>query len=56
MAMAATTTIVQTSELVEAGAIDPEVVVTPGIYVNRTVVISQPVHESALIRQGSCYP
>ncbi len=56
MAMAATTTIVQTSELVEAGAIDPEVVVTPGIYVNRTVVISQPVHESALIRQGSRYP
>lgn len=38
MATAATTTVVQVSEVVEAGAIDPEVVVTPGIYVDRVVV------------------
>jgi 3-oxoadipate CoA-transferase alpha subunit len=37
MATAAGTTIVQVSEIVETGGIDPEVVVTPGIYVNRIV-------------------
>jgi 3-oxoadipate CoA-transferase alpha subunit len=39
MAAAATTTIVQVHELVEVGGIDPEVVVTPGIFVDRVVVI-----------------
>jgi 3-oxoadipate CoA-transferase alpha subunit len=39
MAAAATTTIVQVSEVVEVGGIDPEVVVTPGIYVDRVVVV-----------------
>ncbi len=39
MAAAATTTIVQVHEVVPTGAMDPEVVVTPGIYVNRVVVV-----------------
>jgi len=34
MAMAAETTIAEVSEVVEAGELDPECVVTPGIYVN----------------------
>lgn len=38
MATAAHTTIVQASEVVPAGDIDPEVVVTPGIFVDRVVV------------------
>jgi 3-oxoadipate CoA-transferase, alpha subunit len=38
MATAATTTVVQVDSLVEAGRIDPEVVVTPGIFVDRVVV------------------
>lgn len=38
MATAATRTVVQVSEVVEAGALDPEVVVTPGIYVDTVVV------------------
>jgi 3-oxoadipate CoA-transferase alpha subunit len=38
MATAATTTIVQVDRLVDAGRIDPETVVTPGIYVDRVVV------------------
>jgi 3-oxoadipate CoA-transferase alpha subunit len=38
MATAATTTVVQVDRLVEAGAIDPEAVVTPGIFVDRVVV------------------
>lgn len=37
MATAATTTIVQVSEIVLAGSLDPEAVVTPGIYVDRVV-------------------
>ena len=37
MATAATTSIVQVSRVVEVGALDPEVVVTPGIYVDRVV-------------------
>ena len=38
MATAATTVVAQVHEVVEIGAIDPEVVVTPGIYVDRVVV------------------
>jgi len=41
MATAATATVVQVSEVVETGAIDPEVVVTPGIFVDRVVLVSQ---------------
>lgn len=37
MAMAAKTTIVQVSQIVELGALDPECIVTPGIFVNRIV-------------------
>ncbi len=56
MAMAAKTTIVQSIEQVEAGAIDPESIVTPGIFVNRIVTVSDPAHESKLIADGRCYP
>jgi 3-oxoadipate CoA-transferase alpha subunit len=37
MAMAAKTTIAQVSEIVELGDLDPECIVTPGIFVNRIV-------------------
>jgi 3-oxoadipate CoA-transferase alpha subunit len=37
MAMAAKTTIVQTQHVVELGALDPEKVVTPGIFVDRVL-------------------
>jgi 3-oxoadipate CoA-transferase alpha subunit len=39
MATAATTVIAQVSKLVEVGALDPEHVVTPGIFVDRVVVV-----------------
>ncbi|WP_432505991.1 3-oxoacid CoA-transferase subunit A [Kineococcus arenarius] len=42
MATAATTTVVQVGELVPTGAIDPETVVTPGIFVDRVVVTGEP--------------
>ena len=40
MATAATTVVVQVREVVEIGDLDPEVVVTPGIYVDRVVEVS----------------
>jgi 3-oxoadipate CoA-transferase alpha subunit len=40
MAMAARTTIVQVSEIVELGTLDPECIITPGIFVNRLVQVA----------------
>jgi 3-oxoadipate CoA-transferase alpha subunit len=56
MCMAAKTTIVQARRIVEAGEIDPEHVVTPGIFVDRIVEVSEPLHESELITAGRRYP
>jgi len=56
MAMAATTTLVQTNELVELGDIDPEHVVTPGIFVNGIIEVSNPQQESNLVKEGVIYP
>jgi len=56
MCMAAKTTIVQTGKLVARGDLDPEHVVTPGIFVNRIVEVSDPVHEDTLIAEGRSYP
>lgn len=55
MCAAARTTIVQVTEVVEAGEIDPETVVTPGIFVNRIVQVRNPVRESELIATGVTY-
>ena len=43
MAAAARTTIVEAHEIVELGALDPEAVVTPGIFVQRVVQVHDPV-------------
>jgi 3-oxoadipate CoA-transferase alpha subunit len=56
MCMAAKTTIVQTKKLVGRGDINPEHVVTPGIFVNRVVEVPDPVHEDVLIAEGRTYP
>jgi 3-oxoadipate CoA-transferase alpha subunit len=56
MAMAGAITIVQASEMVAAGELDPEVIVTPGIFVKRVVVVPNPAHESALVAEGVTYP
>ena len=56
MAMAAKTTIVQVEEVVDAGALDPEAVITPGIFVQRVVQVAEPAHESRLIAAGVEYP
>ena len=56
MCMAARTTIVQARKVVPAGEIDPEHVITPGIFVNRVVEVADPVHEDVLIAAGRSYP
>ncbi|MAS03964.1 MAG: 3-oxoadipate CoA-transferase [Ahrensia sp.] len=56
MAMAAATTIAQASRIVPAGGIDPEHVVTPGIFVDRVVEIPEPKQEEALNREEAVYP
>jgi len=43
MATAAGTTIAEVDEVVEEGAIDPEAVVTPGVYVDRVVRCERPL-------------
>lgn len=56
MATAATTTIVQAASVVAPGEIDPETVVTPGIFVGRVVRVPDPAHESVLVAEGVSYP
>jgi 3-oxoadipate CoA-transferase alpha subunit len=56
MCTAAETTIVQVREMVELGGLDPECVVTPGIFVDRVVVVPEPEQESFLVREGRVYP
>ncbi len=56
MCMGANTTIVQSSQIVEPGTIDPETVVTPGIFVQRVVHVPNPAHESQLIAENRRYP
>ncbi|WP_163325316.1 3-oxoacid CoA-transferase subunit A [Draconibacterium mangrovi] len=55
MCMAAKTTIVQAKQVVELGTIDPEHVVTPGIFVHRVVEISNPADESKLVAENEKY-
>jgi len=47
MAAAATLTIAQVTHVVAVGALDPEAVVTPGIYVDRLVEIRSAGHQEA---------
>jgi 3-oxoadipate CoA-transferase alpha subunit len=56
MAMAGNVSIIQAEHIVSPGEIDPEVVITPGIFVNRVVEIQKPAVESELIAAGVTYP
>lgn len=56
MAMAADTTIVQTKQFVQAGELDPEVVITPGIFVDQIITVADPLLESKLVSAGEVYP
>ncbi len=56
MCMAARETIVQVSRIVPPGGIDPEHVVTPGIFVTSVVEVAAPQQEEVLNRAGAIYP
>lgn len=56
MCMAATVTVVQASHIVPPGDIDPEVIVTPGIFVQKIVHVAQPQQEEDLNRANASYP
>jgi 3-oxoadipate CoA-transferase alpha subunit len=56
MASAAAHTIAQVSQLVPAGEINPEHVITPGIFVDGIIEVPNPQQEEILNREGACYP
>ncbi len=56
MCMAAAVTIVQVRRFAELGGIDPETVVTPGIFVDRVVEVAHPMSERAAIEREERYP
>jgi 3-oxoadipate CoA-transferase alpha subunit len=56
MCMAARTAIVQVSKIVPLGGIDPEHVITPGIFVKKVIEVSEPQQEELLNRAGATYP
>ena len=56
MCTAAKKTIVQAKKIVEPGGIDPEIVVTPGIFVTRVVEVTNPEAESKLVAEDRRYP
>jgi 3-oxoadipate CoA-transferase alpha subunit len=55
MCMSANSTIVQAKHIVELGEINPESVVTPGIFVKKVVHILHPVSENKLISENFSY-
>jgi 3-oxoadipate CoA-transferase alpha subunit len=56
MCMAAARTIVQVSKIVNPGSIDPESVITPGIFVQGVVQVENPAQEEVLNRAKAVYP
>lgn len=55
MCTAAKTTIVQAQKIVQPGDLEPECIVTPGIFVKRIVEVSNPEFESKLVAEGRRY-
>lgn len=55
MCMAAAKTIVQVGRIVAPGDIDPEQVITPGIFVDQLVEVADAKQEEDLIRAGVAY-
>ena len=56
MCTAAKTAIVQCRQVLDPGGIDPEAVVTPGIFVQRVVEVQHPADESLLVAEERRYP
>ena len=56
MCTASKIAIVQAKQIVEPGKIDPEAVVTPGIFVEKVVEVVNPADESLLVEKELTYP
>jgi len=56
MCTAANTTIVQAHKIVEVGELNPEMIVTPNVFVDWVVEVTEPQIESQMIAQGVSYP
>jgi 3-oxoadipate CoA-transferase alpha subunit len=56
MCTAADTSIIQSKYIVEVGELDPECIVTPGIFVNRVINVPNPANESKLVAENRRYP
>ncbi len=56
MCTAANVSIVQAKSIVDPGQIDPEVVITPGIYVKHILEVNNPAAESELVASELKYP
>jgi 3-oxoadipate CoA-transferase alpha subunit len=56
MCTAARVAIAQVRDFVEDDGLDPEAIVTPGIFVQRVVPVDAPAYESRLIAAGASYP
>ena len=52
---AAKTTIVQSKSIVDVGDLDPETIITPGIFVQKVIEIQNPEHESQLVENKIRY-
>ena len=52
MCMAAKHTIVQARRVLPCGEIDPEQVITPGIFVDAVIEVRNPMQEELLVREG----
>jgi 3-oxoadipate CoA-transferase alpha subunit len=55
MCTAATVSIAQVRQIVAPGGIDPEHVITPGIFVQGVVAVANPQQEETLNRAGAVY-
>ena len=55
MCTASKVAIIQAKKIVDAGQIDPETVITPGIFVQKVVEINNPKDESKLVEQEISY-
>ncbi len=56
MATAANKTIAQAAQFSKVKCLDPEAIVTPGIFVERVVEVFDPLVESDLVSAGATYP
>ena len=56
MCMAANTSLVQVKKIVEPSEMNPEHVITPGIFVQKLIKVGNPIIETNAIEEGITYP